>query len=70
VRAQVDCDLTTVSWVDRLLGLIKNLGRHSWSVSRTTTISSSCCLGLGVVSSWTWDFQARIGLTGVPYQSN
>jgi hypothetical protein len=29
VRAQVDRDLTTVSWVDRLLGLIKNLGRHS-----------------------------------------
>jgi hypothetical protein len=28
VRAQVDRDLTTVSWVDRLLGLIKNLGRH------------------------------------------
>jgi hypothetical protein len=30
VRAQVDRDLTTVSWVDRLLGLIKNLGRHSF----------------------------------------
>jgi hypothetical protein len=30
VRVQVDRDLTTVSWVDRLLGLIKNLGRHSW----------------------------------------
>jgi hypothetical protein len=29
VRAQVDRDLTTVSWVDRLLGLIKNLGCHS-----------------------------------------
>jgi hypothetical protein len=29
VRAQVDRDLITVSWVDRLLGLIKNLGRHS-----------------------------------------
>jgi carbonic anhydrase len=28
VRTQVDRDLTTVSWVDRLLGLIKNLGRH------------------------------------------
>jgi hypothetical protein len=28
VRAQVDRDLTTVSWVDRLLGLVKNLGRH------------------------------------------
>jgi hypothetical protein len=27
VRAQVDCDLTTVSRVDRRLGLIKNLGR-------------------------------------------
>jgi hypothetical protein len=29
VRAQVDRDLTTVSRVDRQLGLIKNLGRHS-----------------------------------------
>jgi hypothetical protein len=29
VGAQVDCDLTTVGWVDRLLGLIKNLGHHS-----------------------------------------
>jgi hypothetical protein len=30
VRAQVDRDSTTVSWVDRLLGLIKkNLRRHS-----------------------------------------
>jgi hypothetical protein len=28
-RAQVDRDLTTVSRVDRRLGLIKNLGRHS-----------------------------------------
>jgi hypothetical protein len=29
VRAQVDRDLTTVSGVDRLLGLIKNLGCHN-----------------------------------------
>jgi hypothetical protein len=29
VRAQVDRDLTTVSRVDRRLGLIKNLGRHN-----------------------------------------
>jgi hypothetical protein len=29
VMAQVDRNLTTVSWVDRLLGLIKNLGRHN-----------------------------------------
>jgi hypothetical protein len=28
VRAQVDRDLTTVDYFDRLLGLIKNLGRH------------------------------------------
>jgi hypothetical protein len=28
VRTQVDCYLTTVSTVDRRLGLIKNLGRH------------------------------------------
>jgi hypothetical protein len=26
--AQVDRDLTTVDYFDRLLGLIKNLGRH------------------------------------------
>jgi hypothetical protein len=32
VRAQVDRDLTTVSWVDRLLGLIKNLGRHRFAL--------------------------------------
>jgi hypothetical protein len=29
VRAQVDRDLTTVDYFDRLLGLIKNLGHHS-----------------------------------------
>jgi hypothetical protein len=29
VSAQVDRAFTTVSWFDRLLGLIKNLGRHS-----------------------------------------
>jgi hypothetical protein len=29
VRSQVDRDLTTVSRVDRQLGLIKNLGRHN-----------------------------------------
>jgi hypothetical protein len=29
LRTQVDHDLTTVSRVDRRLGLIKNLGRHS-----------------------------------------
>jgi hypothetical protein len=28
VRAQVDRDLTTVDYFDRLLGLNKNLGRH------------------------------------------
>jgi hypothetical protein len=28
VMAQVDRDLTTVDYFDRLLGLIKNLGRH------------------------------------------
>jgi hypothetical protein len=27
--AQVDRDLTTVDYFDQLLGLIKNLGRHS-----------------------------------------
>jgi hypothetical protein len=32
VRAQVDRGLTTVSCFDRLLGLIKNLGRHSKGV--------------------------------------
>jgi hypothetical protein len=29
VRTQADRDLTTVSRVDRLLGLNKNLGRHN-----------------------------------------
>jgi hypothetical protein len=29
VRAQVDRDLTTVSRVNRWLGLIKNLGHHN-----------------------------------------
>jgi hypothetical protein len=29
VRTQVDRDFTTVDYFDRLLGLIKNLGRHS-----------------------------------------
>jgi hypothetical protein len=32
VRTQVDHDLTTFSRVDRRLGLIKNLGRHSEGV--------------------------------------
>jgi hypothetical protein len=32
--AQVDRALTSVSWVDRLLGLIKNLGRHSLPLTR------------------------------------
>jgi hypothetical protein len=32
VREQVDRDLTIVSWVDRLLGLIKNLGRYKYSL--------------------------------------
>jgi hypothetical protein len=30
VRTQVDHDLSTVSRVDRQLGLNKNLGHHSW----------------------------------------
>jgi hypothetical protein len=29
VMAQVDRDLTIVDYFDRLLGLIKNLGRHT-----------------------------------------
>jgi hypothetical protein len=29
MRAQVDRDLTTVDYFDRLLGLIKNLGCHT-----------------------------------------
>jgi hypothetical protein len=32
VRTQVDRDLTTFSQVDRRLGLIKNLGRHTSGV--------------------------------------
>jgi hypothetical protein len=38
VRAQVDRDLTTVDYFDRLLGLIKNLGRHSSSFERKVAI--------------------------------
>jgi hypothetical protein len=34
VRAQVDRGLTTVDYFDRLLGLIKNLGRHTRSRDR------------------------------------
>jgi hypothetical protein len=47
VRAQVDRDLTTVSWVDRLLGLVKNLGHHitatngSWAAQGVKDPSSS-----------------------------
>jgi hypothetical protein len=40
VRAQVDRDLTTVSWADPLLGLIKNLGHHRYVVS----LASNSCL--------------------------
>jgi hypothetical protein len=40
VRAQVDCDLTTVSWVDRLLGLIKNLGRHTRAVVHQSSVDT------------------------------
>jgi hypothetical protein len=29
VRVQVDRDLTTIDYFDQLLGLIKNLGRHT-----------------------------------------
>jgi hypothetical protein len=46
VRAQVDRDLTTVDYFDRLLGLIKNLGRHMPSAS--TSI-------FGRVASWWGD---------------
>jgi hypothetical protein len=49
VRAQVDRDLTTVSWVDRLLGLIKNLGRHI-SVMAGWRRCSRC--GLRCLSPW------------------
>jgi hypothetical protein len=38
VRTQVDRDLTIVSRVDRRLGLIKNLGRHTSSHGSTTKI--------------------------------
>jgi hypothetical protein len=44
VRAQVDRDLTTISWVDRLLGLIKNLGPHKYSAPSS---------GLGYLPSFT-----------------
>jgi hypothetical protein len=41
VRAQVDRDLTTVSWVDRLLGLIRNLGHHNYTKSHVYPINFS-----------------------------
>jgi hypothetical protein len=34
VRTQVDRDLTTIDYFDRLLGLLKNLGRHKRAVER------------------------------------
>jgi hypothetical protein len=43
VRTQVDCDLTTVNRVDWQLGLIKNLGRHSYRPHGRDPTSSSKC---------------------------
>jgi hypothetical protein len=40
VRTQVDRDLTTVSRVDRQLGLIKNLGRHSWAQTHNSGVTT------------------------------
>jgi hypothetical protein len=36
VRTQVDSDLTTVSRVDRRLGLLKNLGRHKCIIASSS----------------------------------
>jgi hypothetical protein len=41
VRTQVDRDLTTVSRVDRRLGLIKNLGRHSSSACNINKVNDN-----------------------------
>jgi hypothetical protein len=46
VRAQVDRDLTTMSRVDRRLGLIKNLGRHSYAPLATTATRASYAIYL------------------------
>jgi hypothetical protein len=46
VRAQVDRDLTTIPRVDRLLGLIKNLG-----LSHFHALDLLCGFGLGLQCS-------------------
>jgi hypothetical protein len=59
VKTQVDRDLTIVSRVDRRLGLIKNLGRH--------TTSSPSLSGLALPFSWHLFWQ-RLGTCGsTPY---
>jgi hypothetical protein len=43
VRTQVDRDLTIVSRVDRRLGLIKNLGRHSLEIGDFGGLAQRSC---------------------------
>jgi hypothetical protein len=56
VRAQVDRDLTIVVYFDRLLGLIKNLGRHShlYSSPKRFPVESHLLLGCShKIPNWT-----------------
>jgi hypothetical protein len=51
VRTQVDRDLTTVSRVDRRLGLIKILGHHSaWGTTGPSGVALGRGEGAGVVA--------------------
>jgi hypothetical protein len=45
--AQVDRDLTTVDYFDRLLGLIKNLGHHTSRSAARPTQPSACDVARG-----------------------
>jgi hypothetical protein len=60
VRAQVDRDLTTVSCFVRLLGLIKNLGRHSY----IGNVQSTCKHGQPKERPATGSSRQRAGSAG------
>jgi hypothetical protein len=65
VRAQVDRDLTTVSRVDRRLGLIKNLGRHKAGMA---SLSRGCkSMAMGTYRLLPWQIWTRTtGVHGAP----
>jgi hypothetical protein len=53
VKAKVDHDLTTVSWVDWLLGLIKNLGHHTLPLQTRGKLSDLVVfVGARVLEVW------------------